>query len=57
MHDEVSDAKPAVEPMGRCLADVMCRVQPEDALIALTDADIERLVNWDAEKYRQELRD
>jgi rhamnose utilization protein RhaD (predicted bifunctional aldolase and dehydrogenase) len=49
------DAKPAVEPMGRCLADVMRRVQREDPLVALTDADIERLVNWDAEKYRQDL--
>jgi rhamnose utilization protein RhaD (predicted bifunctional aldolase and dehydrogenase) len=49
------DAKPAVEPMGRCLADVMRRVQPQDLLVALTDADIDRLVNWDAEKYRQGL--
>jgi rhamnose utilization protein RhaD (predicted bifunctional aldolase and dehydrogenase) len=50
------DAKPAIEPMGRCLADVMRRVLEEDPLVALSDADIDRLVNWDAEKYRQTLK-
>ena len=50
------DAKPAIEPMGRCLADVMRRVEEEDPLTALTDDDIDRLVNWDAEKYRQTLK-
>jgi rhamnose utilization protein RhaD (predicted bifunctional aldolase and dehydrogenase) len=50
------DAKPAIEPMGRCLADVMRRVTEEDPLVALTDQDIDRLVNWDAEKYRQTLK-
>lgn len=50
-----NDAKPSIEPMGRCLADVMRRVQPDEALNALTGADIGRLVNWDAEKYRQTL--
>ena len=42
--------------MGRCLADVMRRVEEEDPLVALTDADVDRLVNWDAEKYRQTLK-
>lgn len=51
-----NDAKPAIEPMGRCLADVMRRVGEEDSLTALSDADIDRLVNWDAEKYRQSLK-
>ncbi len=51
-----NDAKPAIEPMGRCLADVMRRVEETDPLVALTDADIDRLVNWDAEKYRQTLK-
>ncbi|MFO1120701.1 MAG: class II aldolase/adducin family protein [Hyphomicrobiales bacterium] len=51
-----ADAKPAIEPMGRCLADVMRRVRAEDPLVALTEADIDRLVNWDAEKYRQTLK-
>jgi rhamnose utilization protein RhaD (predicted bifunctional aldolase and dehydrogenase) len=50
------DAKPAIEPMGRCLADVMRRVEPDDPLVALTADDIDRLVNWDAEKYRQTLK-
>ena len=50
------DAKPAIEPMGRCLADVMRRVKEEDPLVALTASDIDRLVNWDAEKYRQTLK-
>lgn len=51
-----NDAKPAVEPMGRCLADVMRRVDESDALVALTEDDVDRLVNWDAEKYRQTLK-
>lgn len=50
------DAKPAIEPMARCLADVMRRVAPADPLTALTPEDIDRLVNWDAEKYRQTLK-
>jgi rhamnose utilization protein RhaD (predicted bifunctional aldolase and dehydrogenase) len=50
------DAKPAIEPMGRCLADVMRRVEESDPLVALTDEDVDRLVNWDAEKYRQTLK-
>ena len=49
------DAKPAIEPMGRCLADVMRRVEAEDPLTALNAEAIDRLVNWDAEKYRQGL--
>jgi len=49
-------AKPAIEPMGRCLADVMRRVEESDPLVALTDEDVDRLVNWDAEKYRQTLK-
>ena len=49
------DAKPAVEPMGRCLADVMRRVEADDPLTALDAEAIDRLANWDAEKYRQNL--
>ena len=51
-----NDAKPAIEPMGRCLADVMRRVEDNDPLVSLTDDDVDRLVNWDAEKYRQTLK-
>ncbi len=49
------DAKPAIEPMGRCLADVMRRVEADDPLVSLTPEDIGRLVNWDAEIYRQSV--
>jgi rhamnose utilization protein RhaD (predicted bifunctional aldolase and dehydrogenase) len=49
------DAKAAVEPMGRCLADVMRRVDPDAQLNRLSEADIRQLMNWDAEKYRQSL--
>jgi rhamnose utilization protein RhaD (predicted bifunctional aldolase and dehydrogenase) len=50
------DAKPAVEPMVRCLADVMRRIEPGDGLVRLTDDQIAELTNWDAEKYRQTLK-
>lgn len=50
------DAKPAIEPMGRCLADVMRRIGETDPLTALTDDDVFRLIDWDAEKYRQTLK-
>jgi rhamnose utilization protein RhaD (predicted bifunctional aldolase and dehydrogenase) len=50
-----SDAKPAVEPMVRCLADVMRRVEPGTPLVSLTRENIAELLNWDAEKYRQTL--
>jgi rhamnose utilization protein RhaD (predicted bifunctional aldolase and dehydrogenase) len=49
------DAKPAVEPMGRCLADVMRRTETDDSLTALDAEAINHLVNWEAEKYRQGL--
>jgi rhamnose utilization protein RhaD (predicted bifunctional aldolase and dehydrogenase) len=50
------DAKPAVEPMLRCLGDVFARL-PEDATLkALTAVDIDQLLNWDAETYRQTLQ-
>jgi rhamnose utilization protein RhaD (predicted bifunctional aldolase and dehydrogenase) len=48
-------AKPAVEPMGRCLGDVMRRINPSDEITRLTVSDINQLINWDAEKYRQDL--
>lgn len=48
-------AKPAVEPMARCLADVMRRIGENDDLLPLSAEDIHRLLNWDAEKYRSSL--
>ena len=49
------DAKPSIKPMGRCLADVMRRIAEDDMLAELSADDIGRLVNWDAERYRQTL--
>lgn len=50
------DAKPAVEPMVRCLGDVFTRVPENARLCALTEAQIDQLLNWDAEKYRQNIK-
>jgi rhamnose utilization protein RhaD (predicted bifunctional aldolase and dehydrogenase) len=49
-------AKPAVEPMLRCLGDVFRRVPEGAVLNPLTAGDINALLNWDAEKYRQTLK-
>lgn len=49
------DANAGAEALARCLADVTGRVDPQAALRYLTDAETDQLVNWDAEKYRQEL--
>lgn len=45
----------AIEPMGRCLADVLRRVPGDATLNPLSPEQIGRLLNWDAEKYRQSL--
>jgi rhamnose utilization protein RhaD (predicted bifunctional aldolase and dehydrogenase) len=50
------DAKPAIEPMLRCLGDVFSRVPTDAKLKALSAAEIDQLLNWDAEKYRQTLK-
>jgi rhamnose utilization protein RhaD (predicted bifunctional aldolase and dehydrogenase) len=50
------DAKPSIEPMLRCLGDVFKRLEPNAALKSLTAAEIDQLLNWDAEKYRQTLQ-
>ncbi len=50
------DAKPAVEPMVRCLGDVFTRVPESAKLNALDAAQIDQLLNWDAEKYRQNIK-
>lgn len=50
------DAKPSVEPMLRCAGDVFRRVPEAAALKALTAAEIDQLLNWDAEKYRQTMK-
>jgi rhamnose utilization protein RhaD (predicted bifunctional aldolase and dehydrogenase) len=50
------DAKPSIEPMLRCLGDVFSRIAPDAKLKALTESEIDQLLNWDAEEYRQTLK-
>jgi rhamnose utilization protein RhaD (predicted bifunctional aldolase and dehydrogenase) len=50
------DAKPAIEPMIRCITDVFSRLHGTETLNALTPDQIDALLDWDAEKYRQSLR-
>jgi rhamnose utilization protein RhaD (predicted bifunctional aldolase and dehydrogenase) len=50
------DAKPSIEPMLRCLGDVFLRTASGATLKALTPEEIDQLTNWDAEKYRQSLK-
>jgi rhamnose utilization protein RhaD (predicted bifunctional aldolase and dehydrogenase) len=50
------DAQPAIEPMLRCLGDVFRRVSTTAKLKSLTTIEIAQLLNWDAEKYRQTLK-
>jgi hypothetical protein len=49
-------AKPSIEPMLRCLGEVFLRTAETVSLKALTAAEIDQLRNWDAEKYRQTLK-
>jgi rhamnose utilization protein RhaD (predicted bifunctional aldolase and dehydrogenase) len=49
-------AKPSVEPMVQCLADVFRRVPADAILRPLTAEETDHLLNWDAEKYRQNMR-
>jgi rhamnose utilization protein RhaD (predicted bifunctional aldolase and dehydrogenase) len=48
-------AKPSVEPMLGCLAEVFLRTASDAPLKALTAFEVDQLLNWDAEKYRQSL--
>lgn len=50
------DAGPSVEPMLRCLGDVFRRLEPGTPLKALTTPEVDQLLNWDAEKYRQKIK-
>ena len=49
-------AKPSIEPMARCAGDVFCRLPATAPLKALTAGEIDQLLNWDAEKYRQTMK-
>jgi rhamnose utilization protein RhaD (predicted bifunctional aldolase and dehydrogenase) len=52
MHDAASASARA---LARCLADVTCRLSADDLIDPLTLEDEARLLDWDAEKYRQSL--
>ncbi|RVD16387.1 class II aldolase/adducin family protein [Mesorhizobium sp. M4B.F.Ca.ET.017.02.2.1] len=49
------DANAGAEAMARCLADVAIRVDPTARVNYLSIEENAELLNWDAEKYRQEL--
>lgn len=49
-------AKPSVEPMLRCAGDVFRRLPDDAPLKPLTATEIDQLLNWDAEKYRQAMK-
>jgi rhamnose utilization protein RhaD (predicted bifunctional aldolase and dehydrogenase) len=49
------NAKPAVEPMVLCLAHVLSRLEPGVAINVLGAKDERKLLNWEAEVYRQTL--
>jgi rhamnose utilization protein RhaD (predicted bifunctional aldolase and dehydrogenase) len=49
------DADRGAEAMAACLAEVVLRVEPGAPIRYLSLAENAELLNWDAEKYRQEL--
>ncbi|MBR0717355.1 class II aldolase/adducin family protein, partial [Bradyrhizobium liaoningense] len=49
------DASDGAEPMLTCLALVTCRLPPTARVRYLTQENEHALVNWDAERYRQQL--
>jgi rhamnose utilization protein RhaD (predicted bifunctional aldolase and dehydrogenase) len=53
VHRDAPEA--SADAMALCLADVLARLEPGAKLRVLTDEDEDRLLNWDAEKYRQSL--
>jgi len=50
------DAKSAVEPMARCIADVFLRIMPDNPIQPIDHENVHRLLNWEAEIYRQNLK-
>lgn len=50
-----AEATPGAKALAQCLADVTGRLDADEPLAALTGADEDALLNWDAEKYRQSL--
>ena len=46
---------PAAEAVAGCLGDVLARLNRDEPIRPLTDAQVGEIANWDAEKYRQSL--
>lgn len=46
---------PAAEAVAGCLGDVLARLSRDEPIRPLTDAQVDEIANWDAEKYRQSL--
>jgi len=40
----------------QCYFDIILRLEPHRKIVTLTQSQIEELLNWDAEKYRQQMR-
>lgn len=49
------DALRGSEAMLRCLADVAARIPPGAPIAPLCAADVDALIDWDAERYRQAM--
>ncbi len=49
------DALRGSEAMLRCLADVAARIPPGSPIAPLCAADVDSLIDWDAERYRQAM--
>lgn len=49
------DALRGSEEMLRCLADVAARLAPDAPLAPLSSVDVDALIDWDAERYRQAM--
>jgi rhamnose utilization protein RhaD (predicted bifunctional aldolase and dehydrogenase) len=49
------NANAGADALALCLADVTARIDPQAPLHYLSAEDADQLLNWDAEKYRQDL--
>lgn len=49
------DALRGSEEMLRCLGDVAARLPPDAPLAPLSSVDVDALIDWDAERYRQAM--
>ena len=49
------DASPGQEALAQCLSDVCLRIPADASLKCLNEVDVDALMNWEAEHYRQQL--